>query len=63
MRMEIRTNEPGIVAVAGKVRPGTAVKARKGSRAAKHSRRLIKIPQITLGYRKAGKLVVTVRLS
>lgn len=63
MRMEIRTNEPGIVAVAAKVRPGAAVKARKGSRAARHSRRLIKIPQITLGYRKAGKLVVTVRLS
>ena len=63
MRLEIRTNEPGIVAVAGKVRPGAAVKAKRGTQAAKHSRKLIKIPQITLGYRKAGKLVVTVRLS
>jgi hypothetical protein len=63
MRIEIKTNEPGIVAVAGKVRPGAAVKAKKGTKAAKHSRTLIKIPQITLGYRKAGKLVVTVRLS
>ena len=63
MRLEIRTNEPGIVAVAGKVRPGAAVKAKRGAKAAKPSRKLIKIPQITLGYRKAGKLVVTVRLS
>ena len=63
MQLEIRTNEPGIVAVASKVRPGAAVQAKKGTRAAKHSRKLIKIPQITLGYRKAGKLVVTVRLS
>lgn len=63
MRIEIKTNEPGIVAVAGKVRPGAAVKARKGAKKVKHSRKLIKVPQITLGYRKAGKLVVTVRLS
>jgi hypothetical protein len=63
MRMEIHTDEPGIVAVAGKIRPGPAVKPKKDTTAAKHSRKLIKIPQLTLGYRKAGKLVVTVRLS
>jgi hypothetical protein len=63
MKLEIRTNEPGIVAVAGNLRPGAAVKAKKGAKAAKHSRKVIKVPQITLGYRKAGKLVVTVRLS
>ncbi len=63
MRLEIRTNEAGIVAVASKVRPGAAVKAGRGARTVRHSRKLIKIPQITLGYRKAGKLVVTVRLS
>ncbi len=62
MRMEIRTNEPGIVAVAGSVRPGTAVK-KKGAKAVKHSRKLIKVPSIVLGYRKAGRLVVTVKLS
>jgi hypothetical protein len=28
MRMEIKTNEPGIVAVLGKIRPGAAVKAK-----------------------------------
>lgn len=63
MRIEVKTNEPGIVAVAGKVRPGAAVKAKKGTKPAKHSRKVINVPQITLGYRKAGKLVVTVRLS
>ena len=63
MRMEIRTNEPGIVAVAGSVRPGVAVKAKKGAKKVAHSRRLIKVPSIVLGYRRAGKLVVTVKLS
>jgi hypothetical protein len=63
MRIEIKTNEPGIVAVAGAVRPGAAVKPRNGTTAAKHSRKLINVPKITLAYRKAGKLFVTVRLS
>lgn len=67
VRVEIKTNEPGIVAVAGKIRPGVAAKtkkrARKGAKKVRHSRKLIKVPQITLGYRRAGKLVVTVRLS
>jgi hypothetical protein len=58
MRLEVRTDEPGIVAVAGNVRPGDPVK-----KAVKHSRRLIKIPNVVLAYRKAGKLVVTVKLS
>ena len=40
-----------------------ATKAKKGAKKVKHSRKIIKVPQITLGYRKAGKLVVTVRLS
>jgi hypothetical protein len=58
MRLEVRTDEPGIVAVAGNVRPGDAVK-----KAGKHSRKLIKVPNVVLAYRKAGKLVVTVKLS
>jgi hypothetical protein len=58
MRIEIRMNEPGIVAIAGNIRPGAAVKkSRKGSR------KLIKVPQVVLAYRKAGKLVVTMKLS
>jgi hypothetical protein len=63
IKIEVGTNEPGIVAVAGNVRPGDAVKAKKGKKTPKHSRALIKIPRIVLAYRKAGKLVVTVRLS
>jgi hypothetical protein len=63
MRVEVKTNEPGIVAVGGNLRPGAAVKARSRTKAARHSRALIKVPQVTLAYRKAGKLVVTVRLS
>jgi hypothetical protein len=65
MKIEISTNEPGVVAVAGTVRPGAAaaVKTKKGKKPAKHSRVPIKVPQIVLGYRKAGKLVATVRLS
>jgi hypothetical protein len=63
MRLEISTNEPGIVALAGGVRPGLAVTAKGATKAVTHSRRLIKVPSIVLGYRKAGKLVVTVKLS
>jgi hypothetical protein len=66
MRMEIKTDEPGIVAVAGKLRPGVLF-TQKGSRGktakAKHSRKLIKVPSIVLGYRKAGMLTATVQLS
>lgn len=58
LRLEVRSDEPGIVAVAGAVRPGDAVK-----KAVKHSRKLIKIPNVVLAYRKAGKLVMTVKLS
>jgi hypothetical protein len=63
MKFAVKSNEPGIVAVGGNVRPGAALKAKKGRNAAKHSRALIKVPRMTLAYRKAGKLIVTVRLS
>ncbi len=63
MKLEIRTNEPGIVALTGNVRPGATIKAKKGHKAYKVSKKLIKVPRIVLGYRKAGKLNVTVKLS
>lgn len=66
MRIEVRTNEPGIVALAGAVRPGRAARsARRGLRSSTvaHSRRVIKVPSIVLGYRRAGRLTVTVKLS
>jgi len=63
IKLEIKTNEPGVVAIKTNVRPGATIKAKKGQKTAKVSRKLIKIPQIVLGYRKAGKLTVTVRVS
>jgi hypothetical protein len=63
MKIRIKTNEPGIVAVKSALRPGTAIKAKPGQKAVKVSKKLIKIPQIVLGYRKAGQLDVTVRVS
>lgn len=63
MKLEIKTNEPGVVALKSNVRPGAAVKTKTGAKTAKVSKKLIKIPQIVLGYRKAGKLTVTVRVS
>ena len=64
MRLQVVTDEPGIVALTGNVRPGQAVRTRqaRGS-AVQHSRKLIKVPSMVLGYRRAGKLVVTVKLS
>lgn len=63
MKLRIKTNEPGVVALKSNVRPGATVKAKKGAKALKVSKKLIKIPQIVLGYRKAGTLDVTVKLS
>ena len=63
MKLRIKTNEPGVVALKSNVRPGATVKAKKGVKTAKVSKKLIKIPQIVLGYRKAGTLDVTVKLS
>ena len=59
---ETMATEAGTVLVKD-IRPGAAIKAKKGQKTAKISKKLIKIPQIVLGYRKAGKLTVTVRVS
>jgi hypothetical protein len=63
MKLRIKTNEAGVVALKSNVRPGATLKAKKGQKAVKVSKKLIKIPQIVLGYRKAGSLDVTVKLS
>ena len=63
MKLRIKTNEPGVVALKSNVRPGATIKAKKGQKPVKVSKKLIKIPQIVLGYRKAGTLDVTVKLS
>jgi hypothetical protein len=67
MKMEIKTDEPGIIAVGGKLRPGALLKVKDPAKLkaakAKHSTKLIKVPSIVLGYRQAGKLDVSVQLS
>jgi hypothetical protein len=60
LRLQISTDEPGIVALKGNVRPGAVVNAKKRTA---HSRQLIRVPSVVLGYRRAGKLTVTVKLS
>ena len=67
MKMEVKTDEPGVVAVGGNLRPGALRKvkdvAKNKANKAKHSTKLIKVPSIVLGYRQAGKLNVSVQLS
>ncbi len=67
LRLEVSTDEAGVVAMSGAIRPGLAVKSKKKSKraraaAVKHSRKLIKFPAAILAFRKAGKLQVTVKL-
>jgi hypothetical protein len=64
--LRVTTDEAGIVAFKGSVRPGKARKVaqRKGARkAAAVSRKPIKFPSAVLGFRKAGSLRVTIQLS
>jgi hypothetical protein len=68
LRVRVISDEPGIVAVAGAIRPGYKVKKKKSSKKArksaarKHDRRLIKFPAAILAYRKAGNLTMTIKL-
>lgn len=69
LKLQVATDEPGIVALTSTVRPGRKAKARRKAKksarasAVKHSRKVIHIPAATLGFRKAGALTVTVQLS
>jgi hypothetical protein len=59
LRIEVASDEAGVVAVGGAVRPGGALRGRaKG-----HSRRLVKWPTTVLGFRGPGRLRVTIKLS
>lgn len=64
LKLRVTSNEPGIVAVGGAIRPGAAVKkaGKRKTRAVKHDRRLIKFPAAVLAYRKAGSLTMTIKL-
>ncbi|PTL55494.1 hypothetical protein [Paraconexibacter algicola] len=65
LRLQVTTDEPGVVAFSSTLRPGVAraAAARSGTRAVAHSRRVIHIPTVTLGFRQAGTLKVTVQLA
>ncbi len=73
LKLQVSSDEPGLVAFTSTLRPGLAVKTKKAKRtaargkarssAAKHSRKVIHIAPVSLGFRKAGKLKVTVQLS
>jgi hypothetical protein len=62
LRLQISSDEPSVVAVAGSVRPGRAWKLH-GKAAKRHSRKAIKIPKVVLAYRSAGALRLTIQFS
>ncbi len=77
LRLQVASDEPGVVAFTSTLRPGvlarskakartrkgTSKKAKKRAASPKHSRRVIHVPAVTLGFRQAGALKVTVQLS
>ena len=60
--LRITTDEGGIVAFGGTLKPGKKLKARKRARKAAAAK-AIRFPAATLGFRKAGSLRVTIQLS
>ncbi len=66
LKLQVTSDEPGIVALSAAIRPGKPVarkRTSKGRKAPRHSRSLIRVPTVTLGFKKAGSLKITVRLS
>jgi hypothetical protein len=59
LRLEISSDEAGIVAVAGSVRPGLGTRGHTRH----HSRKLIRWPSTILGFRTPGRLQVTIKLT
>jgi hypothetical protein len=59
LRLQVTSDEAGVVAVGGAVRPGYAVRGRSKG----HRRTLVKWPAAVLAFRAAGTLPVTIRLS
>jgi hypothetical protein len=59
LRLEISSDEAGIVAVAGSVRPGPGTRGHTRH----HSRTLIRWPSTILGFRSPGRLQVTIKLT
>ncbi len=73
LKLQVSSDEPGLVAFTSTLRPVWRSRPRRRSArhargkarssAAKHSRKVIHIAPVSLGFRKAGKLKVTVQLS
>ena len=61
LRLEVDSDEAGVVAFTAMVRPG--LKRRGVPRSVKHSRSVIHAPTAMLAFRQAGKLTVDLRLS
>jgi hypothetical protein len=58
LRLLVSSDEAGVVAVGGGVRPGKALKGRSRG----HSRAAVKWPNTVLGFRTPGKLQLTIKL-
>jgi hypothetical protein len=61
LRVEVRSDEPGLVAFTSTVRPG--VKRRGVARRVRHSRSVIHLAPIVVGFTRAGAVPVTLKLS
>jgi hypothetical protein len=60
LRVEVRSDEPGVVAFSSTIRPG--VKRRGVAKRVAHSRSVIHVPTVVLAFRSAGTLTVDLRL-
>lgn len=60
LRLEVRSEEAGVVALASTIRPG--VKRRSVAKGVKHRRSVIHVPTVVLAFRQAGTLTVELRL-
>ena len=60
LRLEVRSDEAGVVALASTIRPGS--KRRGVAKRVKHKRSVIHMPTVVLAFRQAGKLTVDLRL-
>jgi hypothetical protein len=62
LRVQISSDEAGVVAIGGSIRPGAKRRlATRRARSQPYSRKPIRFPAMVLGFRKAGPLTVTVR--
>jgi hypothetical protein len=61
LRVEVRSDEPGVVAFSSTIRPGA--KRRGVPKATPHRRSVIHVPAVVLAFRSAGTMTVDLKLS